>query len=198
MLSDDCLVIPGAIINGYNLFEEKLKKNERVGAIAFFYRDWPDQIKYHVQTYWGVINVNHGLYLKKALESVNYVDEDTYHFYSGDIDLVFKLLSNNYSSIFSDNSFIEHYTHTNSKIRKNNIQYGYDDFTHFIKKWGSTHQQIKLENSLDQIKQIEFSFNDEQKTIQLWEKIFKKNFILLIRHYLSKAVIFKRKFNKVQ
>jgi len=31
MLSDDCLVVPGAIKNGFHLFEEKLLKGEKIG-----------------------------------------------------------------------------------------------------------------------------------------------------------------------
>ena len=38
MLSDDCLVLPGAIINGYKLFESELAKGKKVGAVAFYWR----------------------------------------------------------------------------------------------------------------------------------------------------------------
>src|SRR6185436_10989518 len=46
MLSDDCLVIPGAIKNGLKVFDKKLKAGTKAGAVAFYWRNWPEQDKY--------------------------------------------------------------------------------------------------------------------------------------------------------
>ena len=92
MLSDDSLIIPGAIINGYNLFEKNLKENKKVGAVAFYFRDWPEDKKYYVNfTIDNTMMVNHGLFLKKALENIGYIDEENYYFYHADDDLSLKL-----------------------------------------------------------------------------------------------------------
>jgi len=187
MLSDDCLVVPGAIINGYNLFETKLKNHEKVGAVAFFFRDWPDQVKYHVHLYWDVINMNHGLYLNEALKAVNYADEDTYQFYTADVDLVYKLLNENYISIFSENSFIEHFSHANTQIRLKNRQIENDNDSKFYKKWRPIFKNIEL-NPSNKWKQIEINFNDNFNTVQHWQKLFIVK-IFLIRRFFARNVI---------
>ena len=43
MLSDDCLVVPDAIKNGLRLFEQKLEAGHKLGAVAFYFRDWPGE-----------------------------------------------------------------------------------------------------------------------------------------------------------
>ena len=63
MLSDDCLVIPGAIPNGIDYFTSQLKKRKNIGAAAFYWRNWPEQQDYWVGLAWGNrMFVNHGLY----------------------------------------------------------------------------------------------------------------------------------------
>jgi len=79
MLSDDCLLVPHSLRNGYELFEEKIDHGEKIGALAFYWREWPKDKMYHVGiTIGNNVFVNHGMYLKKALEEVGYIDEDRY------------------------------------------------------------------------------------------------------------------------
>lgn len=193
MLSDDCLVVPGAIINGYNLFEMKLKNNEKVGAIAFFYRDWPDQEKYHIHKYWGIVNVNHGLYLNEALKNICYIDEDTYQFYTADVDLVYKLLNENYITIFSENSFIEHFAHVNTQIRLENRQIGKNDSTQFFKKWSPIFKNITFD-PLDKWDQIEISYIDNNDSIQRWKKLLMIKIFLLRRYFVEHLIILAHKY----
>lgn len=121
MLSDDCLVIPGAIRNGYKLFEEKLKTGEKVGAIAFYYRDWPLQEKYHVcRTPSEYLYVNHGLYLNHALKDIGYADEENFQFYAADTDVCMRMRELGYSILASPDSYIEHYAHANLQVRSSN------------------------------------------------------------------------------
>src|ERR1700722_16867102 len=81
MLSDDCLVIPGAIRNGLKTFEAALDNGAKVGAVAFYWRNWGQQKDYMVGLTMGHLFVNHGLYLNDALADVGYLDEENYKFY---------------------------------------------------------------------------------------------------------------------
>jgi len=140
MLSDDCLVIPGAIFNGYSLFEEKLKAGEKVGAIAFYWREWPVYNDYMIHDFFGIINVNHGLYLKNALKEIDYIDETSFKFYAGDVDITYKLTSKEYLVIACEDSYIEHFSHTNIKTRRENVSMQDNDTDSFLKKWRAVPQ----------------------------------------------------------
>jgi glycosyltransferase involved in cell wall biosynthesis len=169
MLSDDCLVVPGAIINGYNLFEEKEK--QKIGAIPFYFRNWSAQQKYYVGNPCGnKFYVNHGLYLKQALEDVSYIDEKTFKFYCADIDLCFKMYQKGYSIIPSENSYIEHYPHATLKVRKQNNQKGTQDLINFRKKWQPVYPEIDNHN-VGCIK--EKAFEDQYQTGKLFKAIHK-------------------------
>jgi len=136
MLSDDCLVVPGAIINGFNLFENEKKTGKKTGAVAFYWRNWPDQKKYRVGlTLGNKMFVNHGMYLKKALEDVGYIDETTYLFYHADGDLCLKLWEKGYEITDSPDSYIEHYTHATLSVRKSNLKNQKQDWDNYLKKW---------------------------------------------------------------
>jgi glycosyltransferase involved in cell wall biosynthesis len=136
MLSDDCLVVPGAIANGVELFEQELSKHEKVGAIAFYWRNWPEQEKYWVgQTFGNKIFVNHGIYLKKALEEVCYIDEDRYSFYHADGDLCLKMWQLGYSCIESPASFVEHFSHANQTVRGTNLVNQSRDWENYRERW---------------------------------------------------------------
>ncbi len=75
MLSDDCLIIQGTIINGFDLFELKIKEGVKIGAIVFYWRNHPNETKYRVGLAQGSkIHVNNGMYLKEAVEEVGYID----------------------------------------------------------------------------------------------------------------------------
>ncbi len=136
MLSDDCLVVPGAILNGFNLAELEISKGINVGAVAFYWRNWPEQKKYWVgKTLGSKIFVNHGLYLTSALNNVNFIDEDSYIFYHADGDLCLKLWDKGYKCIASPDSYIEHFSDANTKIRISNNSHQKKDWETFINKW---------------------------------------------------------------
>jgi len=135
MLSDDCLVVPGAINNGYALFEEKLNNNEKVGAIAFYFRNYPVDDFYYVGLSFGKLFVNHGMYHKKAIEDVGYIDEDSYFFYHADGDLCLKMWNAGYRCIDSPHSFIEHHAHANISIRNTNLDKQKKDWETYNNKW---------------------------------------------------------------
>ena len=159
MLSDDCLVVPGAIKNGYDLFEEKIKLNEKVGAIAFYWRNWPEHEKYWVNlTLGNMMFVNHGLYLTEALKNVDYIDEETYAFYHADGDLCLKMWQKGYTIIDSPNSFIEHYSHANMKQRKQNSTRQKTDWNNYLDKWDGI---FYSRNEAKEGKGISKEYNDQ-------------------------------------
>lgn len=133
MLSDDCLVVPGAIRNGLDVMATK----EEVGAVAFFWRNWPEQRRYRVgYTFGGHLFVNHGLYRKAALESVGFADDDGLSFYHADGDMCLRLWENGWTCVASRESFVEHYSHANVEQRKQNNSGADTDWAKFAERWG--------------------------------------------------------------
>jgi glycosyltransferase involved in cell wall biosynthesis len=136
MLSDDCLVVPGAIKNGIKLFDSKLAASKRVGAVAFYWRNWPEQQKYWVGLAFGDrMFVNHGLYLKTVLEEIDYIDADTFVFYHADGDLCLRLADAGYSCVDSPDSYIEHYSDANTEVRASNMEQQKVDWKAYEKRW---------------------------------------------------------------
>lgn len=168
MLSDDCLVIPGAIVNGYKLFEEKLTASENIGAIAFYWRNWPEDKQYFVGTTLGdKLFVNHGMYLKRALVDVNYADETTFQFYQADGDLCLKMWRAGYQCIESPDSYIEHYSHANQQVRKLNSQKSSQDWPNYLKKW----KDIYYFSAKDGGRWLKKDFSDCTQTYKKFDSI---------------------------
>ncbi len=178
MLSDDCLVIPGAIINGIKHFEESLAQGKCVGAMAFYWRDWSSEdIKYHVGcTLGSKMYVNHGIFLNEALGAVDYCDEETFFFYNGDGDLCLKMWQAGYECIDAPDSYIEHYPHANLDIRKTNYVRFKQDLKNYLKKWEGIFYDSRVH---DVGKTIEKTYEDPYKTGEqfkfLHEKIVQEN-----------------------
>lgn len=120
MLSDDCLLIPESLKNGIEDFEQLISQGKRVGALAFHWRNWPSCNKYFVIKVKGQVYLNHGIYLRKALEEVNYINEKDYYFYCADTDLSFRIVNAGYSVEVTNRSIVEHSQHINIKVRKSN------------------------------------------------------------------------------
>jgi GT2 family glycosyltransferase len=193
MLSDDCLVVPGAIKNGYALFEEKMNKEEKVGAIAFYFRNYPVDDFYYVGLTFGKIFVNHGMFYKKGLEEVGYIDEDSYLFYHADGDLCLKLWQAGYSCIDSPNSFIEHYAHANITVRNTNLDNQKRDWNNFSNKW----KDIFISTIPADKQYIKQDHHDRTSTADKFQRIMnKKNFKFAIMSSILKN-IFKSKFFKI-
>lgn len=138
MLSDDCLVVPGAIRNGVEQAERLLAGGKKIGGIAFYWRNWPEQTRYWVgRTFGGKLFVNHGLYLREALRSIGYADEDSYAFYHADGDICLRLAEAGYECVAADNSFIEHYGHANAPVRESNLSVQKADWERYTARWSS-------------------------------------------------------------
>lgn len=195
MLSDDCLVIPGAIKNGYEFFEKKLSENKKIGAVAFYFRDWPIKQKYWVGSPLRTkMYVNHGLYLKQALKDIDYVDETNFKFYTADIDLCFRMQQAGYECIASENSYIEHYAHATIKNRKKNQELGGQDLKNFLTKWQSIIPNLDGHN-LGAIQEKEFV--DKTNTANQFIELHKTNLKINKKEFRRKNYYFKTLFNRI-
>lgn len=173
MLSDDCLVVPGAIKNSISQFEEQ-SKNENLGAIAYYWRNWPDMDKYWVgKTLGGRIFVNHGIYLGQALKEVDFIDEANYRFYCGDGDLCLKIWKAGYTVVDAKNSYIEHFMESTPEIRKeNNVTYN-EDWKNYLDKWNGTYGTTEPEANT----WIYRNFKDHEETCKMFMAPSKSNFV---------------------
>src|SRR5205814_3087641 len=53
MISDDCLLVPGAIDLGLARFADLEAEGRLIGGVAFYYRNWPNERAYYVQRTFG-------------------------------------------------------------------------------------------------------------------------------------------------
>ncbi len=121
MISDDCLLVPGAVARGLARFEGSSDDGRPIGAVAYYFRNWPHEQDYYVQrTIGGKLMVNHGLYRRDVLEQVGWVDEDRYLFYKADSDLSLKIWEAGYAIVDCPGAFVEHFEGANPAVRASN------------------------------------------------------------------------------
>jgi GT2 family glycosyltransferase len=174
MLSDDCLVIPGAIPNGIKQAEEKRKKKVNIGMVAFYWRNWPEQVNYWVGVAWGErMFVNHGLYLREALKKVDFIDDENYFFYHADGDLALRIWDAGYTCIDSPDSYIEHFSDANTEVRTSNQENQKQDWAVYENRW----KNLKMPKSdwiekpfIDLGKTAEEHWDENPKKLKLWRK----------------------------
>jgi glycosyltransferase involved in cell wall biosynthesis len=136
MVSDDCLLVPGAIANGLKRFETERAKGRKIGAVAFYWRNWPEEREYCVGLTLGdKMFVNHGLYLREAMAEVGYCEEEAYRFYHADGDLCLKMWERGYECIDSPGSFVEHFSHANMVARQANLERQQADWAAYLERW---------------------------------------------------------------
>jgi GT2 family glycosyltransferase len=175
MLSDDCLVVPGAIQNGYEMFEKLLEERGKVGAVAFYWRDWPGVDEYWVGlTLGGKMFVNHGMYLRDALEDVGWIDEARYRFYHADGDLCLKMWEKGYEVVDCKEAFVEHYHHANVALRKSNASYQQADWRAFLDRWKGIYYDPQKDEELGG--NIKIAFKDVHKTARGFRALHYFNF----------------------
>ncbi len=110
MISDDIILHNSAILSGIKALEEL--SGDSIGGGAFYWRDFPREAEYHVKVLpGGNILVNHGIFLKNALEAVGYINEKDFEFYGADGDLCMRLNLIGRKTIALENSFAEHLNH---------------------------------------------------------------------------------------
>jgi len=136
MISDDSLLIPGSVMNGLHHYERLREQGRNIGALAFYFKNWPEQPKYFVRTTLGdKLSVNHGMFLRSALEDVGWIEEDRYQFYHADGDVCLKLWQQGYEVVDCAGAFVEHFRHANSKVRKHNMQKQKADWSAYLNRW---------------------------------------------------------------
>jgi len=136
MISDDCLLVPGAIDAGIARFESLVETGHTVGGVAFYFRNVPNESAYYVQrTFGGKTMVNHGLYLREAMEAVGFVDEDRYLFYKADGDLCLKMWEAGYEVVDAPGAYVEHYEGANPEVRLSNREVMVRDRMAYRERW---------------------------------------------------------------
>jgi GT2 family glycosyltransferase len=150
MVSDDCLLVPGSVKNGVTHFESLLSEDRKIGAVAFYWRNWPEQKDYWVGLTLGDKTfVNHGLFLRTAVEEVNWIDEERYHFYHADGDLCLKLWHAGYEVVDCPDAFVEHYSHANLAVRTSNLDRQKQDWQAYLARWTGIFYDPGKENLSD-------------------------------------------------
>lgn len=161
MISDDCILLPGAIERGISKFEERLKRR-RVGGVAFYFRNWPEETEYYVQrTLGGRLMVNHGLFLRKALEEIGWADEESYQFYKADGDLCLRLWQAGYEIIDAPGAFVEHYVDSQEHVRLLNNKTLEQDKKTYSSRWKRLALLSRAKNNMGKLTQ---TFDDPSCT----------------------------------
>jgi predicted O-methyltransferase YrrM len=146
MVSDDCLLVPGAITNGVAQFEAALADGRPLGGLAFYWRNWPEERHYSVGlTLGGRMFVNHGLFLRDALDAVGWIDEERYRFYHADGDLSLKLWDAGYEIEDCSTAFVEHFSHANLAVRASNLEQQKQDWHAYVERWEGTFDLIEAD-----------------------------------------------------
>ncbi|MHB9056560.1 MAG: glycosyltransferase family 2 protein [Paludibacteraceae bacterium] len=187
MISDDSLLVPESINNGVLEFEKKLMDGEKIGAIAFYWRDSPDVKQYSVTKLFGKTIVNHGLYLRSALEEIGWVDEITYRFYAADSDLCLRLDQAGYQIESCRKAIVEHYALPDELIKENNIaeSRSYGDERNLMIRWCKV-------NGYDEVLEMKdvasFDFLDHvdvHRTVKKFPRVFWNPFSLFRRYFIK-------------
>jgi glycosyltransferase involved in cell wall biosynthesis len=175
MLSDDCLVIPSAIVTGYRTVEQESLHDPPVGVVCFYFRDWPEYLDYGIYVAPNdVLLLNHGIFSKKALEDVGYIDEDNYLFYYADSDLCLRIWEKGYRIIESSDSYIEHYSHANVFVRRINATTMDCDWKIFYYRWKSL-LGLEFETKKDICMRREKDYQDPNATLAKFRWLHRMN-----------------------
>lgn len=183
MVSDDCLLVPGAIDAGIRQFEQGLEAGRPIGAVAFYWRNWPDEREYRVgRTLGGRLFVNHGLYRRDALEAVGWIDEDRYRFYHADGDLCLKLWDAGYTVEDCPGAYVEHFTHANAAVRASNLERQKADWAAYVERWRG-----RFEADHGQGDWITRDFHDPANTVDRFPKTERARLRLRRSHTMALA-----------
>jgi glycosyltransferase involved in cell wall biosynthesis len=162
MMSDDCLLVPGSMDRGIERFVELEASGRRIGGVAFYYRNWPNERDYYVQkTFGGKLMVNHGLFSRSAMEAVGWVDEARYQFYKADGDLCLKMWQAGFEITDCPGAFVEHFEGANPTVRKSNRAMLSRDREAYRERWQGVYWDPSEPDLRDR---IEICFEDPHRT----------------------------------
>ncbi|MCK9240978.1 glycosyltransferase [Desulfocurvus sp.] len=138
MVSDDCLLVPGSLAAALEHFAALEAAGRRVGALAFYWRDTFLHKRYWVgTTLGGKLFVNHGLFLRQALEDVGFADGERYVFYHADGDLCLRMWERGWEVADCPRAFVEHFPHAACAVRSSNLEVQRRDWAAFLERWGA-------------------------------------------------------------
>lgn len=177
MISDDCLLIENAVLNGLSQIKDIEKSGGKVGGLAFLWRHWPDWEKYGVAYFYNKAHLNHGIYLKKALEHVGYADETTYSFYAADVDLSFKLHDAGLPVIVAKNSYLEHHNHISKEYKNENYSKRDKEEEALLRKWSQIWGEEYFESNIRWRREV-VEYTDPGRTYRLFQKAKRKDKLL--------------------
>ena len=136
LLSDDAVVHPDTIANGVMQFDRELDAGRKPGAVAFYWRSWPEETQYRIcRTLADHLMVNHGLFLREAVAEVGWIEEDLYSFYCADGDLSLKLWHAGYEVAGCESALVEHFESADIAIRQDNLATVQVDWQRYTAKW---------------------------------------------------------------
>jgi glycosyltransferase involved in cell wall biosynthesis len=136
MISDDSVVHPDTIANGVGRFDQGLAQGRRLGALAFYWRSWPEESKYRVcRTLSDHVMVNHGLFLRSAVEEAGWIEEELYSFYCADGDLSLKLWQAGYEVEACEAALVEHFERAGTRVREANLSSAGKDWDTYTVRW---------------------------------------------------------------
>jgi glycosyltransferase involved in cell wall biosynthesis len=162
MISDDCLLLPNAIELGIAALEKQNTMLKKIGGAAFYFRNWPDEQEYYVQrTLGGKLMVNHGLFVRDALEKIGWIDEDSYMFYKADGDLCLRLWNEGFKIIDVPGAFVEHYYDSEEAVRLQNNETLQQDKKTYAARWKSLTLMSKEKQTMGK---LYLSHNDQEHT----------------------------------
>ncbi|CAG1012634.1 Putative glycosyltransferase EpsH [Anaerolineales bacterium] len=188
MISDDVLVTPNAIKNGIQEFENRLAKGEKTGALAFYWRNTPEIKQYSVMKCCGRTFVNHGLYLRSAVEEVGWIDEVNYQFYAADIDLCLRMDQAGYKTESCRHAVVEHYAMYDEIIREDNLAASKtnDDTGYLVSRWSRVYG-FPEESSFEQLISFDYlDYVDPYQTTKKFPRVYPDP-IKLIKRLTIKA-----------
>lgn len=169
MISDDCLLVPGAIDRGVARFAALEATGRQIGGVAFYYRNWPQEQDYYVQrTLGGKLMVNHGMYARAALEAVGWVDEERYRFYKADGDLCLKIWEAGYEIVDGPGAYVEHFEGVDRTARKVNRQTLAKDREAYRQRWDGIFWDASGPDLRDR---AEVRFDDPYHTAQRFPRV---------------------------
>lgn len=136
MISDDSVVHPDTIANAVKQFDQQVSGGRRVGGVAFYWRSWPEETRYRVGASLGNYTmVNHGLYLREALEKVGWIDDARYDFYCADSDLALKIWHAGYEITACSDALLEHFEWVDPERREENLANLKIDWDKYVERW---------------------------------------------------------------
>ncbi len=136
MISDDSVVHPGTIASAVLHFDRETANGRRLGGVAFYWRSWPEEKQYRVgSTLGNKTMVNHGLFLREAVERVGWIDDRRYDFYCADGDLALKIWQAGYDIVACGEALLEHFEHVDAGVRQQNLTGLDTDWSRYLDRW---------------------------------------------------------------